>query len=97
MVKNLLPNAEDVGSIPGLGRSPGGGNGNPLQYCCLEKPMDRGAWGATVHGIGKRWTQLSDGAWMLPRQQTQLEAGGKEVHTCQSPGTQKVEQEWRVI
>ena len=52
--------------------------------------MDRGAWGATVHGIGKSRTQLSDGAWMLPRQQTELEAGGKEVHTCQSPGTSLV-------
>ena len=44
---------EDVGLIPGLGRSPGEGNGNPLQYSCLENPMDRGAWQATVHG-GKR-------------------------------------------
>ena len=41
----------DQGSIPGLGRSPGGGNGNPLQYSCLEKSMDRGAWRATVHGV----------------------------------------------
>ena len=44
-------NAEDPGSIPGLGRSPGEGNGNPLQYYCLENPMDRGAWWATVHGV----------------------------------------------
>ena len=41
----------DAGSIPGLGRSPGGGHGNPLQYSCLENPMDRGAWWATVHGV----------------------------------------------
>ena len=41
----------DSGSIPGSGRSPGGGNGNPLQYSCLENPMDRGAWQATVHGV----------------------------------------------
>ena len=41
----------DLGSIPGLGRSPGEGNGNPLQYSCLENPMDRGAWQATVHGV----------------------------------------------
>ena len=46
-------NAGDLGSIPGLGRCPGAGNGNPLQYCCLENPMDRGAWWATVHGIAK--------------------------------------------
>ena len=43
-----------------LGRSPGGGNGNPLQYFCLENPMDRGAWWATVHGVAKSWTRLSN-------------------------------------
>ena len=48
----------DVGSIPGSGRSPGEGNGNPLQYSCLENPMDRGAWWATVHRVAKSWTQL---------------------------------------
>ena len=47
-------------STPGLGRSPGGGNGNPLQHSCLENPMDRGAWWATVHVVTKSWTQLSD-------------------------------------
>ena len=52
--------AGDLGSIPGLGRSPGEGNANPLQYSCLENPMDRGAWQATVLGIVKSWTQLSD-------------------------------------
>ena len=52
--------AEDLGSIPGSGRSPGEGNGNPLQYCCLENPMDRGAWRAAVHGVTKSWAQLSD-------------------------------------
>ena len=46
--------AGDVGSIPGLGRSCGGGNGNPLQCSCLENPMDRGAWRATVHGVPKK-------------------------------------------
>ena len=51
MVKNLPVNAGDVGLIPGSGRSPGGGNGNPLQYSCLENSMDRGAWQAIVHGI----------------------------------------------
>ena len=53
MVKNLPAKAgelRDAGSIPGSGRSPGGGNSNPLQYSCLENPMDRGAWWATVHG-----------------------------------------------
>ena len=49
-------NAGDPGSIPGSGRSPGEGNGNPLQYSCLENPMDRGAWWATVHGVAKNRT-----------------------------------------
>ena len=59
-VKASACNVGDPGSIPGLGRSPGEGNGNPLQYSCLENPMDRGAWQATVHGVSKSWTQLSD-------------------------------------
>ena len=56
VVKNLLGNTgdlRDTGSIPGLGRSPGRGHGNPLQYSCLENPMDRGAWQATVHGVAE--------------------------------------------
>ena len=52
-VKCLPTDAGDLGSIPGLGRSPGEGNGNPLQYSCLENPMDGGAWWATVHGVSK--------------------------------------------
>ena len=48
----------DAGSIPGSGRSPRGGNGNPPQYPCLENPMDRGAWKTTVHRVTKSWTQL---------------------------------------
>ena len=62
-VKNLPANtgyATDVGSIPGSGRSPGEGNGNPLQYPCLGNPMDRGAWWATVHGMTRSQTQLSN-------------------------------------
>ena len=51
--------AGDSVSISGSGRSPGEGNGNPLQHSCLENPMDRGAWQATVLGVAKRWTQLS--------------------------------------
>ena len=50
----------DLGSIPGLGRSPGEGNGNPLQYSCLDNSMDRGAWRATVYGVKKSQTQLSN-------------------------------------
>ena len=60
MVKNLSSNAEDVGLIPGSGRYPGGGNGNPLQYSYLENSMDRGTWRAIVHGVTKSWTQLTD-------------------------------------
>ena len=66
VVKNLLASAgdaEDMGSIPGLGRSPGVGNGNPLQYSCLENFMDRVAWQATVHGVTKSWPQLSTHAF----------------------------------
>ena len=53
-------NAGDPGSIPESGRSPGEGNGTPLQYSCLENPMDGGAWEAAVHGVAKSWTRLSD-------------------------------------
>ena len=59
MVKKLPANtgdARDVDSIPGSGRSPGEGHGNPLQYSGLENPMDRGAWKATIHGVKKSWT-----------------------------------------
>ena len=58
--KASVYNVGDLGSIPGLGRSPGEGNGNPLQYSCLENSMDGGAWWATVHGVTKSQTQLSD-------------------------------------
>ena len=59
MVKNLSAiagDAGDAGLVPGWGRSPGVGNGNPLQYSCLGDPMDRGAWWATVHGVAKSQT-----------------------------------------
>ena len=59
-VKASAHNVGDLGSIPGSGRSPGEGNGNPLQYSCLENPMNGGAWWATVHGVTKSRTQLSD-------------------------------------
>ena len=58
-------NVGDLGSIPGSGRSPGEGNGNPLQYSCLENPMDGGAWWATAHGVAKSWTQLSNFTFFL--------------------------------
>ena len=63
--KESACNAGDLGSIPGLRRSPGGGHGNPLQYSCLENPMDRGAWQAIVHGVTKGWTLLSDFTFLV--------------------------------
>ena len=59
-MKNVLANAGDMGSVPGLGRSSGEGNGNPLQYSCLGNPMDRGAGWAMVHGVAMRQARLSD-------------------------------------
>ena len=58
LVVNIPAHAGDVSLIPGSGRSPGGGHGNPLHYSCLENPMDRGAWWATVHGASKSQAQL---------------------------------------
>ena len=60
IIQESACSAEDLGSIPGLGRSPGEGNGNPLQYSCLENFMDRGAWRATIYGVTKSQTWLSD-------------------------------------
>jgi len=63
VVKNPPSNAENAGhtgSVPGLGRSLGVGSGNPVQYACLENPMDRGAWWATVYGVAKSQTRWSD-------------------------------------
>ena len=68
MVKNPPANVGDAGLIPGLGRSPGEGNGNPLQHSCLENPMDRGTWWATVHGVAK-----STGHHLATKQQQQQE------------------------
>ena len=68
MVENPPANAgdaRDMGSTPGLGRSTEVRNGNPLQYSCLGNPMDRGSWWATVYGVAKRWTRLSD--WVCTR------------------------------
>ena len=93
MVKNPPANAEDAGnegSIPGSERSPGEGNGNPLQCSCLENPMDRGAWWAAVHGVAKSQTRLSDFPFTF-----HFHALGKEMATHSSvlawkiPGTGK--------
>ena len=66
----------DTGLIPGSGRFPGGGQGNPLQYSCLENPMDRGAWQATAHKVTKRWTQLSN---LACRKSREREKGPEEI------------------
>ena len=67
--------ATDAGLIPGWGRSPGGGNGNSLQHSCLGNATDRGAWRATVHGVVKSWTRLSD----EPRHVAELITGRTQV------------------
>ena len=64
-VKVTACNAGDLGSIPGSGRSPREGNGNPLQYSCLETPRDGGTWWATVHGVAKSRTRLNDFTFLL--------------------------------
>ena len=72
VVKNLPVNARDMGWIPQWGRSPGEGNGNPIQYCCLGNPMDKGAWQATVPGVTKSWTHLSNWAGMHTHTHTHI-------------------------
>ena len=82
MVKNSPANARDAGSIPGSGRSPGEGNGNPHQYSCLGNSMDRGAWWATIHGVAKNQTRLkkliNSMALIIPIE-LQVERGSKEA------------------
>ena len=63
--KEFVCNLGDLGSVPRLGRSPGGGHGNPRRQSCLENPTDRGDWWATVHGVAKSWTRLSDFTLLL--------------------------------
>ena len=82
VVKNLPVNAgdiRDVGSIPGLGRSPGEGHSNPLQYSCLENPMDRGVWRATVHRVAKSQTQLKQLSMHVPNERATL---GSDWRLC---------------
>ena len=80
MVKNLPANAGDLrdsGLIHGLGRSPGGEHGNPLRYSCLENPMDRGAWQATVHRVAKSWTKV--GVYIFAPPDSQLPWEGRDL------------------
>ena len=88
MVKNLPVNegdARDTGSIPGLGRSPGKGNGNPFQYSCLENSMDRGAWQATVHGAAKSGTRLSDWTHTRTRVNNEVLQFSSVAQSCPTP------------
>ena len=88
-IKPSACNVGDLGSIPGSGRSPGEGNGNPLQYSCLENAMGGGAWWATVHGVAKSWTRLSDFTslqWIFKWLFSELKRngymyGGKKINT----------------
>ena len=94
MVKNPPANAGDVGCLPGSGRFPGGGNGNPLQYSCLRRPTDRGAWRATVHGLAKELdmnSKLNDNTCATRNRVRGIEctsffpflhAHGGDFHTC---------------
>ena len=83
--KAFVYNAGDLGSIPGSGRSAGEGNGNPLQYYCLENPMDRGAWQAAVYGVAKSRTRLRDfTSWVFLRVHLFLPFK-KQMHTVAKP------------
>ena len=78
---------ENLGSIPGSGRSPGERNGNPLQYSCLENPMDGGAWWATVHGVTKSQTRLSNFTFTSPSSCLHLSAQGNEFQRSYQPSS----------
>ena len=76
--KESAYNAGELGSIPGLGRSPGEGNGNPLQYSCLENPMERGAWKATVHGVTRVGHNLAN----KERERENFNSGALQKKKC---------------
>ena len=87
-VKNLLASAgevTDMGSLPGSGRSPGGGHGDPLQYSCLENPMERGAWQATVHRVEKSQTRLKQLSMHGHNGRSEERRVGKECRSRWSP------------
>ena len=84
-IKSLPANAGDLRNadlIPGLGRSPGGGHGNPLQHSCLEKSMDRGSWWSTVHRVTKSWTQLKRLSMHAPKERGDLVEMPKKCVMC---------------
>ena len=87
MVKNPPANTGDLGSIPGLERSLGEGNGNPFQYSCLENLMVRGAWRAAVHGVAKSWTRLCDSTTTPALRGEPASLSPPPPHPLQSPET----------
>ena len=89
MVKCLSTMQENPGSSPGLGRAPGEGKDNPLQYSCLENPMDRGAWQATVYGVVKSQTQLRLHFHQKDRQYFSTKAHGRSI--CLTSESRKVD------
>ena len=89
--KESACNARDLGSIPGLGRSPGEGYINPLQYSCLGNSMDRGTWQATVHGVTKSWTQRSNGHFHLSNNLHYPE-GRPDASICQAHSSHRCQQ-----
>ena len=91
VVKNPPANAGDAGLIPVLGRSPGGGNGNPLQFSCLGNPLDREAWWATVHGVAKSWTwqRLNSSSGMMRHADTEVSVMKEGVLKSPIPRSRK--------
>ena len=91
--KESAYNVGDLGSIPRSGRSPGEGNGNPLQYSCLQNPIDGGAWKATDHGVTNSWTRLSDFTffnlhrYMCESEVAQLCSTFRNPMDCSLPGS----------
>ena len=103
VVKNPHFNAggvRDVGSIPGLGRSPGEGNGNPLQYSCLDNPMDRGVWQATVHGVARVGPDLATElrkAWGFPHSSVGKEYACNAGDPSSIPGLERATREGKKL
>ena len=94
VVKNLPANAgdvRDVGSIPESGRAPGEGNGNPLQYSCLENSTGRGAWRATVHGVAESQTQLT---WLSMHTHIHKNAMQSLESCCRKPRNSQIRESW---
>ena len=94
VAKNPPANAGDMGLIPGSGRSPGRGHGNPVQYSCLENPMDRGDWWTTVHSVAKSLTQLKQLSMHIRKADTMGRAEQKE-RTESAKHRRKSRRAWR--